>query len=161
MIQINLVGNMKSIVNIVLSIFLTFLVCGCTNSATRDKGHDSKVESKIINLINESKLKKEVDIKISALDSNEASMICFQGPYMTQEVFERQVGRRVDGFQLISDDEYRWWLFDKNNNSLYLSVPRVSVADKDEKLSQACFRSENYILHLSCSTTCIYTFRRK
>ena len=143
----------------VLTIFGALIFAGCNTSM--DKGLNKEIEANLKATIVSSKKAGQFDIDISMLGNRKVRMICFQGPYMQKRVFEQSVGRGVEGFQPVVDDEYKWWLFYENGESVFLSVPRVAVADRDTQLSRVCFSSEGHVISVSCNANCTYTVRRK
>ena len=67
---------------------------------------------------------------------------------MTQERFEKEVGRPVQRYKQIADAEYIWWFFSDSGNSFWVSVPRASVMDISKGIEQTCFDASIYQLKL-------------
>lgn len=73
--------------------------------------------------------------------------ICIQMPYMSQETFEKAVGRRVNGYNnQWLDDRVTWWLFDTNGISRKIEILNAAVMSdrQPEKSIGICFDAKNH-----------------
>lgn len=127
----------------------------------RDLGLDTARQKAAVEVLTTHRGKPGV-IDIDRVVGADISRVCIQGPYMFQDLFEKEVGRSVEGFRPISDGRYAWWLFDKDGRSRRIEILTVSVMAPSMPIGGSCFSARDHVLEISSSpNVSYYTFRRK
>jgi hypothetical protein len=109
----------------------TIILIGCS---ARDKNLEINLSNKLI----EFRQNDNETLDLRTVFGNEWEKICIQGPYMDQEHFEKMTGRKVRGFEFVSDDVYVFWVFYKDINYKWAKILRATVMNKKWNKGPMC-----------------------
>src|SRR5687767_14949961 len=98
---------MKVRLPLFLAVSICF-VCACHPIA-----RDRMLEKRLSELLTEQQGNAPY-LELIPILGNNWEKVCLQGPYQSEERFEKQIGRKVSGFQEIWDNLYVFWVFHKD-----------------------------------------------
>lgn len=102
----------------------------------------------------------EASFDLRSVFGNDWEMVCFQGPYCDQEIFENYIGRKVKWFKYRDDnDNLALWVFYIDGTSRWVEIPRL----EDMKLRlRGCTKIDNpyvYVVKRSYFTPAYYLIK--
>jgi len=114
-----------------LVVMAIVLLMGC-------RSRDTTLEIDLSKRLKEFRFSNAESLDLRPIIGSDWEKVCIQSPYIDQPNFEKNVGRKVQGFEFISDDVHVLWVFYRDGKFRWARIPRMDVMDRHSKKGKGC-----------------------